>query len=148
MAEQTWVTEWATAISTHADNGRKIFWRFAKEFSLDFDRTTQPDRIIIVWEYQSATGQPLPDEHARMNQLEDALQATLHQDSFSTLALVSTGENRREWIYYAESEGKFMNRLNLALENMPEFPIEIHIDEDRQWSTYDEFKAGVKQSDK
>jgi hypothetical protein len=134
---------WATAISTHAGNGRKIIFRFAQEFSPDFVRASQPIRGIIVWKYQSESGQPITDEHQRMNLLEDALEPVFERDHFATLALVSTGEGLREWTYYARSEDEFMTRLNCALEGAPAFPIEIHIASDPQWQSYEEFKAGV-----
>ena len=83
---------WATAISTNADNGRKIVFRYAKELSANFDQTRQPTRINIVWKYQSESGQPVSGDHQRMNQLEDLLESVLKEDGFATLALVSTGE--------------------------------------------------------
>lgn len=43
-----------------------------------------------------------------MNLLEDALESVLKEDGFATLALVSTGEDLREWTYYAKSEDEFM----------------------------------------
>jgi hypothetical protein len=63
-----------------------------------------------------------------------------------TLALVSTGENLREWTYYAKSEDGFMARLNYALAELPPFPIEIHIAFDPKWETYEQFNAGVKET--
>jgi len=65
-----------------------------------------------------------------MNLLEDTLESVLKDDSFATLALVSTGENFREWIYYAKSETEFEARFDYALDGMPPFPIEIHIASD------------------
>jgi hypothetical protein len=134
---------WATAISTHAGNGRKIIFRFAQEFRSDFVRASQPIRVIIVWKYQSESGQPMADELQRMNFMEDALEPVFEQGHFATLALVSTGEGLREWTYYVRSEDEFMTRLNCALEGSPAFPIEIHIASDPQWGSYEEFKAGV-----
>jgi hypothetical protein len=90
------VETWATAISTNRSNGRRIVFRYAKEFRPSFDQSVQPDRIIIVWNYASENGQPNPDEHSDMNQFEDALQEVLRGSQFATLALVSTGENLRE----------------------------------------------------
>lgn len=78
-----------------------------------------------------------------MNLLEDSLEPLLDQDHFATLALVSTGENLREWTYYAKSDEAFIQRLNLALAGLAVFPIEIHTAHDPTWSMYEQFKAGV-----
>jgi len=80
-----------------------------------------------------------------MNLLEDALEPVLDQTRFATLALVSTGEDLREWTYYAKSEDEFMARLNFAFAGMPAFPIEIHTAHDPTWGLYEQFKAGVKE---
>jgi hypothetical protein len=144
MAVGSDVRMWATAISTNAQNGRKIIFRFAKQFSSTFDKVSQPIRIIIVWKYESETGQPIAEEHRRMNLFEDALEPALDQEGFATLALVSTGENLREWTYYAKSEDGFMACLNYALTELPAFPIEIHIAFDPKWETYEQFAAGIR----
>lgn len=85
----------------------------------------------------------MSEDHQRMNQLEDMLESVLKEDGFATLALVSTGEELREWTYYAKSEGEFMARLNYALAGIPAFPIEIHIARDPNWDTYEQFKVGI-----
>ena len=61
-----------------------------------------------------------------MDAMEDLLTAAVEADGFSSLALVSTGEDLREWIYYTKSEDGFLARLNRALGGHPAFPIEIH----------------------
>ena len=81
-----------------------------------------------------------------MNLLEDSLEPILDQDDFATLAIVTTGENLREWTYYAKSDEAFIQGLNLALVGLPVFPIEIHTALDPTWSMYEEFKAGVKET--
>ncbi len=133
MALGSDVQVWATAISTNVQSGRKIIFRYAKEFSATFSRASQPIRIIIVWKYQSEKGQPASEDHKGMNLLEDVLESVLKQDRFATLALVSTGENIREWTYYAKSEDEFMARLNYAFAGMSAFPIEIHTAHDPGW---------------
>jgi hypothetical protein len=145
MAVGSHVRVWATAVSTNGDNGRKIIFRFAKQFSANFDRASQPIRVIIAWRYQSESGQPIAEDHQRMNLFEDTLESVLNQDrSFATLALVSTGEDLREWTYYANSEGQFVAQLNYALAGMPEYPIEIHVACDQNWDIYEQFKARVR----
>src|SRR5215471_8411607 len=99
MAFGSNVRTWATAISKNTHNGRQIIFRYAQELSTSFDQACQPVRIILVWKYQSESGQPMSEDHQRMNKLEDMLESVLKDDSFATLALVSTGENFREWIY-------------------------------------------------
>jgi hypothetical protein len=138
------VISWATATSTNASNGRKIIFRYAELFSPTFERGSQPIRIIIVWKYHSDTGQPISDEHQRMNQMEDALESALDPDGFATLALVSTGEDLREWTYYSKSEDQFMARLNFALAEAPRYPIEIHIAADPNWDLYEQFRNSMK----
>jgi len=59
------------------------------------------------------------------------------------LALVSTGENLREWIYYTQSGEEFFNRLNTALAPRPKFPIEIRSAADPAWATYAGFMAAL-----
>ena len=146
MEADSHVRKWATAISTNVRSGRKIIFRYAQEFSPTLDRDSLPVRVIIVWRYQSDSGQPNSGEHQRMNLLEDALDPVLNADHFATLALVSTGEKLREWTYYAASEDGLMTRLNHALAEMEEFPIEIHTALDPKWTVYEQFKASVKQS--
>jgi Family of unknown function (DUF695) len=136
--------EWATAVSKHNENGRVITFRFAEEFHPEFDRTSQPDRIIIAWKYASETGQPMLTEHQRMNLLEDKLERLLAEEC-ATLALVSTGENLREWVYYTRSEDEFMARLGEALAGTT-LPLEIYTAVDPTWNSYEAFKDHLRSS--
>ena len=87
MGDSPNVQTWATAISTNAGNGRKIIFRYAKDLSSVFDPASQPDRIIIVWRYESETGQPVTEEHQQMNLLEDSLEQIVDACSFATLGV-------------------------------------------------------------
>lgn len=139
------VLTWATAVSTNSQNGRKIIFRYAEHLRPTFDKASQPVRVIIVWKYQSENGQPIAEDHQRMIRLEDAMESVLETDRFATLAIVSTGEDLREWTYYARSETEFMARLNYALAGIPAFPIEIHLGNDRDWDMYEQFRVGILQ---
>jgi hypothetical protein len=147
MASGRRVQLWSTAISTNRSNGRKIFFRFPSAFSPAFNRASQPIRIMIVWKYQSANGQPETQDHQHMIEFEDILGPVLDQDGFATLALVSTGENLREWTYYAQSEDGFAARFDYAFVGRSAFPIEIHAAHDPLWQTYEEFRAGIRVKD-
>jgi hypothetical protein len=65
---------------------------------------------------------PSFEERQQMDELEDLLKPKVETGGLSTLVLVSTGENLREWIYYTRSEGEFM-QLNVALRGRPRHPI-------------------------
>lgn len=143
MAVGSEVLTWATAVSTNGHNGRRIIFRYAEQLSPNFDRASQPIRIMIVWKYHSDNGQPIAEDLQRMTLLEDALESALEEDHFATLALVSTGEDLREWTYYAKSENEFLARLNYALAGTPAFPIEIHSARDQSWDMYEQFRTGV-----
>jgi hypothetical protein len=134
---------WATATSINKNNGRAIVFRYITEFSPIFDRSSQPDRIILVWKYQSERGMPILAERERMDIMEDILSPILESDGFATLPLVSTGENLREWTYYVKSKEEFVSRLNKALSGKPAFPIEVHSASDPSWSMYEKFRAGM-----
>ena len=136
---------WATAISKQAATDRAIVFRYIRDFQPGFSRQAYPERIIIVWRYQSPSGMPEKADNDRMSQLEDLLTPVVEKPGFSSLVLVSTGENLREWVYYAKSEKEFLASLNKALAGHRPFPIEIHGAKDPEWSTYEQFRNGVRE---
>ncbi len=137
-------TVWATAISKNEKAGTAIVYRYIKKFPSNFRRESQSQRIIITWKYQGEKGMPPPDLQARMNELEDALQPAVEGNGLSTLALVSTGDGLKEWIYYSKSESQFFEQLNKALAKLKPFPIEIHVAADPKWKSYEDFQTQVK----
>lgn len=132
---------WATVV-THSD-GQAIIYRYVDAFHPDWDLATQPDRVILSWKYESANGMPSPSEREHMAALEETLEPVVEQQGFATIALVSTGENLREWVYYTQSGEEFFNRLNQALSTLPRFPIEIRNAPDPAWTTYERLRASV-----
>jgi hypothetical protein len=135
---------WGTATSKDDASGRVIIFRYISDLVSGFNRGSQPVRAIIVWKYKGTNGMPVPAERERMDAMEDLLEPVVEAGGFSTLALVSTGEEVREWIYYAKSEEGFFSRLNQALGGHPAFPIDIHVADDPKWSNYQEFLDGLQ----
>lgn len=134
---------WATATSTNKSDGTVIVFRYIKQFHKDFDRRKQLQRIIIVWRYQGQNGMPSRGDRVRMDELEDALEPLL-TNGLSTLALVSTGNNLREWTYYARDEEEFFSGFREALKSREPYPLEVHLAPDPEWRTYKDFVLGVK----
>lgn len=135
---------WALATSTNPSNGRQIVFRYMSEFGPDFQRSSLPVRIILAWKYQSENGMPVVAERQRMDSMEDLLGPQVDKGGLAMLALVSTGENLREWTYYAKSEAEFMAGLNKALAGEPTFPIDVHPAIDPTWAMYEKFRSWVK----
>jgi hypothetical protein len=136
---------WATATSVQKSTGRAIIFRYIKNLKPEFLRSKYPDRVIIVWRYQSDSGLPQVAERENMDRLEDLLHPKVELFSLATLALVSTGENLREWIYHTKSGDDFMAQLNFALGNEEPFPIEIHVAPDPESKLYEDFRMGVRE---
>jgi hypothetical protein len=136
---------WATAVSKQQSTGRAIVFRYVYTFPSSFLQRDFPDRVIIVWRYTSETGMPATAEREHMEELENLLVPAVEANALSVLALVSTGEGRREWIFYTRSESSFMDKLNQGLRAGPRFPIEIQAAPDPTWTTYQTFKQGIRE---
>lgn len=144
-ASQGVVASWATAVSKQEGTGRAIVFRYAQKFKPEFQRSRFPDRVILVWRYRSESGMPSQQERESMDRMEDRLSSLVDGSGNAILALTSTGEDLREWIFYAKSKEGFIAALNEALMAEPAFPIEIHAAADPQWSTYERFRGGIRE---
>jgi hypothetical protein len=80
-----------------------------------------------------------------MDRMEDLVSSRLVPTGTAALVLVSTGEGVRRWIYYAKSEEAFATQLKLALAQAPRFPVELHVAEDREWSSYKAFRQALQE---
>lgn len=136
--------EWSTAISKHQTEDKTIVFRYLSKLPVQYDRKELSERVVLVWKYQGMKGMPSTDERQLMDQMEDLL-ALIEKRGVAKLVMVSTGNNLREWTYYATSKEIFLSELNVALHGKAAFPIEIHIGKDPSWSTYENFKSGVVQ---
>jgi Family of unknown function (DUF695) len=119
-------------------------FRYAREFRDGFEKAAFPDRLMIVWQYTSDSGMPAPAERDAMDRMEDLLEPVVKKAGVGVLVLVSTGENLREWIFYATTEEAFIAALNQALADQPRFPIELHAGHDPNWSAYARFCEDVR----
>jgi len=139
------VTTWATAVSKQPSTGRAIIYRYAKDFRDGFAKPELPARIILVWRYKSDNGMPSPAERQAMDRMEDLLEPLIQRSGQIVLAIVSTGDDLREWTFYAKSEDVFLAKLNERLAGKPRFPIEVHAGPDLKWSTYERFRSEVRE---
>jgi hypothetical protein len=137
--------EWSIAVAARPADGRQIVYRYRSKFGPAFRRAALPDRVSFAWYYESTDGMPSLAERKLMDQFEDLLGPQVEVPSLSILAMVSTGENLREWTYYTKSRQEFMAKVNDALRDVPRFPVEISLKKDPKWAAYDRFRKGVKE---
>ena len=144
MAAETGAV-WATATSTRPSDGHAVVYRVVKEFAPGFEQSALPMRFTFLWRYESSTGMPAPSERESMDRMEDLISSRLSSTGTAALVLVSTGEGIRRWIYYAKSKEAFVAELERALSPAPRFPVELHVAEDRDWSSYKAFKQALQE---
>jgi hypothetical protein len=135
------VNAWATAISKHNSLDKKIIYIYIyiQKFDQIKLKTIHQNRIIVVWEYFGINGMPDASVSEKINYFENTLASRIEDGVFSTLAIVSTGDNLREWTYYVASEDEFFSRLNDAFANKDLLPIKIYAAADPNWDTYNDF---------
>ena len=80
------ITSWATATSKQQGTDRAIVFRYAKEFRNGFKKSAFPDRVIVVWKYNSDSGMPAPKEREAMDRMEDILEPVSYTHLFSRMA--------------------------------------------------------------
>ncbi|MFZ6658886.1 DUF695 domain-containing protein [Undibacterium sp. TJN19] len=136
---------WAVATSKHHADDRVIVIRYLNEFENGFDPKHYPDRVTLAWTYSGNKGMPSTDERMKMDKLEDTLQPLLTRDRLAELTMVSTGNNIRQWTYYAKSVNSFKSALNQVYKELPDLKIKLQNSRDSEWSAYKSFKASVKE---
>jgi hypothetical protein len=96
-------------------------------------------RIIVAWPY-SANADGMPDEPTSeiMGQATELLSNTFRKDPVAILTEISTGDSRREWVFYTLSLNIFSKKLNEALASLPVLPLEFVAEEDPDWESYSE----------
>jgi hypothetical protein len=78
----------------------------------------------------------MPSDHQSevMKEFEDLLQAHLDADGTAILAFVRTHAGNRRWTYYIADAQLLSQRINTALANHPNLPIEFEAEDDPQWT--------------
>jgi hypothetical protein len=132
---------WSIAKTTRPSDGRVIVYRYVEVFEPAFKRAAFPDRITVSWPYRAANGLPSKAEFKAMDDLENILEASVEAKPFARLVLVRTGDNLREWVYYAASQQQFMARVNHALQDRPVLPLQFGLASDPDWRRYEDFRS-------
>jgi len=105
----------------------------------DFLYNEYPKRLNVFWtmERPDENGFPSPEEAKNLDTFENRLVAAVEQDESAWLVAIITGRAEREFVFYLQQPQRFLQHLtNLPQEQDP-YPIEIHCQEDPDWSYFD-----------
>lgn len=96
-------------------------------------------RIEVTWKYEGdENGMPDTATSQLMEEAQNALQNEFHKDPVAVLTGIFTGDDQRDWIFYATSTHIFGKKINKALADFPQLPISIYAENDPEWQEYDE----------
>lgn len=136
------VEMWSTATASRPSDGWVVVYRFADRLSSGFDKSSQPERVSIVWRYIGSKGLPVTPEREAMDALEDVVGR--FAPNKTTLAVVSTGNNQRRWVYYTESASNLIEAVRSAQVPALHPPLEFETATDPGWSFHDSFVRAIR----
>ena len=125
---------WILSASTFDDGSKKIF-RVMSELPESIDIKQFDTCVIIEWLYEG----DMPDENTNngMQLLEKSLTSLDDPLKNSVMVHSITGNGMKEWCYYAKSYSVFIEELNNALSEFPNFPINIEFQEKTDWNYWE-----------
>ena len=129
---------WWTA-PTESESGRLIMVTGRKDIDNFRSNERFKIRIVVTWKYEGdENGMPDTATSQLMEEAQNALQNEFHKDPVAVLTGIFTGDDQRDWIFYATSTHIFGKKINKALADFPQLPISIYAENDPEWQEYDE----------
>lgn len=95
-----------------------------------------PRRLVVVWDFgdDGASGMPDAEIAEDLELFESALLDALDPGRTAVLAFVFTHLGTREWHYYFDDLDAVSDKINDALADQPDLPIEMSAYDDPAWS--------------
>ncbi len=135
------------AIATRTNEHRTFIYRYIDDLGPKAgERASQRERVTLRWHYDADANNGMPGDadKAGMDELEDLLDPVVERDGFSNLALVTTGEGDRVWIWYARSGADFRERMARAMRGHGPYPVEVDVASDPGWTAYEDVVVGLR----
>jgi hypothetical protein len=125
--------------------GEYSFFVRYREVPRDFPRDDYPERLNIFWAMTlpDENGLPSPKEAGNLETFENRLIAAVEKDESAWLVVVLTGRSEREFVFYLQQPQLFLKRLTDMPQEHERYPIEIHFENDPEWSYYDDLAPVV-----
>lgn len=84
-----------------------------------------PFKASIRWKYVTKKILPEPRDRIRMDEMERLVIQAVEEKAQAKLMCTVTGNNQREWIFYAKNNNDFIALVGAALANSAPYPIQI-----------------------
>lgn len=146
MNDQPPEQEWLTA--TAEEEGVNVLFRLLPHIPLGIATSDFPDRIEILWPYQSLNESKLPgpQDREQMSQFEELLIHIWEESGLGHLTMLITGNELCHWQWYVRDQEQALESFNQALADLPDLPIQIHSESDPDWYSYSNFMQQVRKS--
>jgi len=125
-------------------NGNLLIVR-AKESLPDVNtRKVFPWLTVITWEYPLRSGGlPEPSVNDQIEVFESTTESKLEKAGLCVLAIIQTGNGKKEWSYYIQDREKFMEAFNKSFDGKPALPIKIEFYNDPDWKELEQLLAAT-----
>lgn len=130
---------WFSA-TAQADNGNLIFVTGRDDLNETRLSGKYNERVEIYWHYTAAdNGMPVDAEGELLETVLEALRKAMEpKDHLAVLTGIYTGNGERTLVFYTRNGRAFGERLNEALAEFPQLPIELYVEKDAEWNEYQE----------
>lgn len=129
---------WFSA-AAEADNGAPIFINGRLDIE-EFQQSGKfTERVEVYWKYTPDYNHlPSDKEGKMMEEVLELLKKTMEKDKLAILTGVYTGNDERTMVFYTRTARVWGERLNEALKNLPQLPLQIYVEKDKEWNEYKE----------
>lgn len=130
------IGQWLTYPTESNDSGRNIIVSERQDLEKFRNNKRFVYRITMGMPY-AGDAKGMPDEPTSdiIEQVTDRLNDVLVKDPIAVLIEVSTGDDRREWVFQTLSLGIFNKKLNEALAPLPPLKLDFEAEEDADFVT-------------
>ena len=131
--------QWLTYPAESTENDKTIIVTIRTDVDKFRDNPRFVYRVTVAWPYDG-TSDGMPDEPTAemMEKVTELLADVFRKDPVGVLTEITTGDNRREWVFQTSSLGIFNKKINQALADLPLLPLEFEAEEDPDWEIYSE----------
>ncbi len=96
-----------------------------------------PFRIDVIYTYTpDGKGMPNEEDSELIGNMEERLRPIMEKDKLAILTGNYLGGGKKYLAFYTRNVDVFFERLNEALDDMPELPLTFEGEEDREWEEY------------